>query len=215
MTSGERRSTAERVADRIRELIATGELLPGHELRQAALAQRLEVSRVPVREALQALVASGVVRHVPGSGYTVARLTADELAQLYLLRQLFESTVLRAIPAVTPSDVEYLHELNERMRAEIDGGDVARFQALNQRFHLDMFALSKLDLIVEELRRLWAMSETYRVLWAQSARNRARAVEGHTKLLDVLRRGDLAELARVADERRRALTEDMNYLLAR
>lgn len=215
MTAGERRSTAERVAENIRELIATGELLPGHELRQAALAERLRVSRVPVREALQLLVASGVVRHVPGSGYTVARLTSDELTQLYLLRHLFESTVLRAIPAVTQADIDHLDRLNEAMRTEIDGGDVARFQALNQQFHMDMFALSKMDIVVDELRRLWAMSEAYRVLWAQNPHNRSRAVEGHTKLLDVLRRGDMAELARVADERRQALTEDMNYLLSR
>jgi DNA-binding GntR family transcriptional regulator len=214
-TDGARRSTAERVAESIRELIAKGELLPGHELRQAALAERLNFSRVPVREALQLLAASGVVRHTPGSGYTVARLTADELSQLYLLRNLFESTILRAIPAVTESDVEHLDALNEQMRAEIEGGDVQRFQALNQQFHMDMFALSKLDLVIEELRRLWAMSETYRVLWAQNPANRRRSVEGHTKLLDVLRSGDLSELARVADDRRRALTEDMNFLLAR
>jgi len=216
MTEPARRSTADIVAERIRKLIAEGELLPGQELRQAGLAKLLSVSRVPVREALQSLVAAGIVRHVPDSGYTVARLSISELAQVYELRQMFEDELLRAAPpSVDAATITELERLHAQM-CELTGrdGDIYEFQQRNLEFHMRIFMLSKLDLIVEELRRLWAISEPYRSMWAQDPSNRARSVAGHAQMLDAIRAGDLDLLRSVTHTRRTALASDVNYLLA-
>ena len=60
-----------RVADEVRRMIVSGELLPGHPVRQEHMAGRLGVSRLPVREALRQLAADGLVSHVHNVGYTV------------------------------------------------------------------------------------------------------------------------------------------------
>jgi len=215
MTEPARRSMADIVAERIRKLIAEGELLPGQELRQAGIAKLLSVSRVPVREALQSLVAAGIVRHVPDSGYTVARLSISELAQVYELREMFEDEVLRAITSIDEATISELERLHEQM-CELTGrdADIYQFQRRNLEFHMRIFRLSRLDLIVEELRRLWAISEPYRTMWAQDPNNRARSVAGHAEILDAARAGDLERLRSVTHTRRNALATDVNYLLA-
>jgi DNA-binding GntR family transcriptional regulator len=215
MTEPARRSTPDVVAERIRKLIGEGELLPGQELRQADIAKLLSVSRVPVREALQSLVAAGIVRHVPDSGYTVARLSISELAQVYELREMFEDELLRTIPSV---DEATLAEL-ERLHAEMSGltgpdADVYEFQQRNLEFHMRILTLSKLDLIVDELRRLWAISEPYRAMWAQDPKHRARSAAGHAEMLDAIRAGDMERLRSVSHARRVALASDVNFLLA-
>lgn len=75
-------------------MIFTGELLPGQSIRQELMAERLQVSRLPVREALDGLTATGLVTHVHNVGYTVTRLDRSEFDQVYLMRALLESEVL-------------------------------------------------------------------------------------------------------------------------
>src|SRR5689334_2615479 len=88
---------AQRVASALREAIRTGALLPGEHIRQEIWADRLEVSRLPIREALSTLAADGTVEHDPNRGYFVTKRPPNEIAQLYLLRQLIEPEVIRTI----------------------------------------------------------------------------------------------------------------------
>ena len=62
-------------------LIRTGELSPGQRVDQRAISERLEVSRTPLREALRAMAADGVLTRTPNQGYAVAKLSAADLLQ--------------------------------------------------------------------------------------------------------------------------------------
>src|SRR5258705_13989902 len=81
-------------ADRIRDLIVRRQLLPGEKIGQVELARRLGVSRSPLREALRTLESEGIVTYEKNRGYLVARLDADELAQVYRLRAILEAELL-------------------------------------------------------------------------------------------------------------------------
>src|SRR4051794_7340139 len=72
---------AQRVATSLREAIRTGSLVPGEHIRQELWAERLEVSRLPIREALSRLAADGTVEHDPNRGYFVAKRPSSEIAQ--------------------------------------------------------------------------------------------------------------------------------------
>lgn len=109
-----------RVVEEIRQLMRTGELVPGQQVRQESLAVRLGVSRIPVREALKALETEEVLRHEPHVGYSVARLNADELRQAYLMRRALETEVLLALPRLTTARLRELTEVNAAI------GDPAR-----------------------------------------------------------------------------------------
>lgn len=178
-----------RAVELIRQMMRSQELLPGQPLRQEALAERLGVSRVPVREALKALEAEGVVRHQPNVGYTVARLSAEELRQAYLMRAALEAVVLRELPRLSTAQIIELTEINERIAEAAEAVDVLRIIELNHDFHFVIFRSSGLNLIVDEIERIWKMTEAYRAVYIYDESARRRIVREHRQLINALRRG--------------------------
>jgi DNA-binding GntR family transcriptional regulator len=209
-----RRATgAARVVDEIRLMLRSRELVPGQQVRQESLANRLGVSRVPVREALQALEAEGVLRHEPNVGYSVARLNADELAQIYLMRRALETEVLRALPRLTSAQLKELSRLNENIAEQVERADVAGIIASNQAFHFAMFELSGLDLVVAEIDRLWRRSEPYRTLHLYDSEGRKRIVREHRKMVTALRHGDVEGVIALMNTHRDLTISDLHGAL--
>ncbi|SDY92300.1 DNA-binding transcriptional regulator, GntR family [Saccharopolyspora shandongensis] len=193
-----------RAVELIRQMMRSQELLPGQPLRQEALAERLGVSRVPVREALKALEAEGVVRHQPNVGYTVARLSAEELRQSYLMRAALEAVVLRELPRLSTAQIIELTEINERIEEAAEAVDVLRIIELNHDFHFVIFRSSGLNLIVDEIERIWKMTEAYRAVYIYDESARRRIVREHRQLINALRRGQTERAIAIMDSHRDA-----------
>lgn len=208
-----RATSVQRAVAEIRRMLRSRELVPGQQVRQETLAARLGVSRIPVREALKTLEAEGVMRHEPHVGYAVARLNADELAQVYLMRRALETEVLRALPKLSPDQLRDLTRLNEAITEQVDRVDVAGIVAANQAFHFAMFRLSGLDLVVDEIDRLWRRSEPYRTVHLYDAAGRARVVREHRKMITALRRGDTAAVVALMDAHRDHTVADLHAAL--
>jgi DNA-binding GntR family transcriptional regulator len=206
-------SSVSRVVDEIRAMLRARELVPGQQIRQEALAARLGVSRIPVREALKALEAEGVLHHEPNVGYAVARLNADELAQVYLMRRALEGEVLRALPRLSPEQIKELTALNEAIGEQVERVDVAGIVAANQSFHFAMFGYSGLDRVVVEIDRLWRMTEPYRTVHLYDAAGRARVVREHRKMITALRRGDNEAVVDLMDVHRDNTVADLRAAL--
>jgi DNA-binding GntR family transcriptional regulator len=183
-------SATARVMDEIRNLIVTGEFLPGQSLGQAALAERLAVSRVPVREALKGLQMEGVVTHRHNVGYVVARLDAFDLEQIYIMRGLIEDHLLSTLSESTPAVIKELTRLNTETRKAADGVDIVRMTQLNRDFHMTLLSLSGQPLILDEARRLWARSEAVRVIYLYDEDARERILNDHDEMIAALRKND-------------------------
>ncbi|WIX75475.1 GntR family transcriptional regulator [Amycolatopsis carbonis] len=194
-------SLAERAVLALRELVHDGVLLPGQPIRQAAVAQQLGISRVPVREALKNLEAEGLVEPSPSGGFVVARLSADELSQIYLMRRLLETELLRQITSVPESELAELTALNHRM-AELIDNPSRELRHLNRDFHFRIFRLSGLTHIVAETARLWDKTTPYRLVYSTERAARVRIVDDHDKLIGALRRGDVEGLIQFMDDHR-------------
>ncbi|MEY8040355.1 GntR family transcriptional regulator [Saccharopolyspora cebuensis] len=198
-----------RAVEQIRRMMRSHELLPGQPLRQEALAERLGVSRVPVREALKALEAEGVVRHRPNVGYAVTRFSAEELRQAYLMRTALEAAVLRELPRPGADALAELSALNDRIAEAAQAVDVQRMIALNHDFHFAIFRSSGLHLIVDEIERIWKMTEVYRVVYLYDEAARKRVVREHRQLIGALRRGRTERAIEIMDAHRDATRADL------
>lgn len=182
-------------------MILGGQLLPGEKVHQADLAEQLHVSRIPLREALSTLQAEGVLVHKPNTGYRVARFSSDDLSEIYLMRRLLETEMLRSIDLSEVDDDELIR-LNDLIK-EIDPSDVPdEYQDFNNNFHFTLFAYSPFRLVRDEVSRLWYMSNFYRSIYLHEAATSLQVIADHDRIINAVREADLAELIRASDAHR-------------
>jgi DNA-binding GntR family transcriptional regulator len=211
---GEAAELTRQAADRIRDLIVRRQLLPGEKIGQVELARRLGVSRSPLREALRTLESEGIVSYEKNRGYIVARLDADELAQVYRLRAIMEAELLWSIETPASSQLAELESLNAAMAAAMAAGNVTDLLRFNREFHFAIFELSPLNLFRREVRRLWHLSEGYRATYLWLPETRRRIVNEHDAIVAALRRSDLGAVVELSADHRSASEEVVIGLLA-
>lgn len=127
------------VVEAIREKILHGEIKGGEPLRQAALAEELNVSRIPVREALLQLEAEGLVNFEPHKGATATEISAQQVDEVFELRALLESELLRySIPNLTRDELDEANGFIKQMETMTDKD--ANLGELNYRFHNTLYS---------------------------------------------------------------------------
>jgi DNA-binding GntR family transcriptional regulator len=194
-------------ADAIRDMIRRRELLPGEQVRQQEMAERLEMSRVPIREALHALEKERLLHHWPNRGYFVAKLSTRQLEQIYLMRRLLETALLEQLVWPDEDQLKAITAINKELAKAAEAGDVSRVAVLNRSFHEAIFRLSPLETVHQEVNRLWEMSDSYRAFYLAGPSRHQTATE-HDEIIDALRRHDLGKLVKALNRhRRRALDE--------
>ena len=128
------RSSAAEAYELLLADIEDGNLPPGTRLREVELAERLSISRTPVREALKRLELQGLVAHEPHHGAVVASLEYGQITEMYLLREVLEGTAARlAAQHATAVEIGVLERMVETDRSLVD--QPRRLAQTNRRFH--------------------------------------------------------------------------------
>ncbi|MFE0523997.1 GntR family transcriptional regulator [Streptomyces sp. NPDC001260] len=142
----------ERVLASLRQEIIAGRLLPGDRLVERELADRYGVSRVPVREAIRALVAEGFVHFETPRRTVVRRLTPNDVRELFELREALEVYAAGlAASNATPEDLAEVEELLERAAAATEAGDAELITDINSRLHDRIVAMAGNSLLTAAL----------------------------------------------------------------
>ena len=175
----------------IKQAILNLDFAPGAQLRIDELAERLGISRTPIREALLRLESEGLVRIAPRVGFFVAEITRRDLIELFEIRQLLEGhAAKRAAAQLTDEDLAFVDRLLDQARAAVAQGDLAGFQETEIAFH---------DFFVEHAqnRRLLALMAsirdlTYRqrVLSLASVENVRQSLVEHQRIAEALHQRD-------------------------
>lgn len=132
----------EQVVDYVKEQILRGELNPGEQIKEVAMAESLGISRAPIREALQLLVREGLVESRPQRGKFVVELTSKEILDSYFVGGVLEGAAVGAtMHLYEERDIRELEEIIYIMKVEaLDGGDHIRLNELDHRFHRVIFS---------------------------------------------------------------------------
>lgn len=147
----------------LRDLVLTGEIEPGERLSEVALAQRLNVSRTPLRSALQRLEQEGLVALIPSGGYAVRSFSKQEIIDAIELRGVLEGTAARlaAERGVSPKQIKALDEavrqLDLVMQASAHEMDFERYETLNGEFHRLLWNLCGSELLLREIERMTSL----------------------------------------------------------
>ena len=198
------------VLGEVRRAITTGELRPGAAIRQEALAERLEVSRVPLREALKTLEGEGLVTYRAHRGYRVVELSMADLREVYRLRELLEAEAVRAaVPLLDEAVFGRLEAAQAEVEQAAEEGAVAAMAAANRRFHFALFEAAAMPRLVRMIGTLWDSTDAYRSLYYAGDENRRHVVAEHRAALAALRAGDAEGAVRWFDRHRAAAVETL------
>ena len=193
------RATADLITDVLRAQILDGELEPGAHVNEVHVSERFEVSRGPVRQAVQRLVQEGLLTHARNRGTRVVELDLDDVADVYQVRAALEREAgLALLPDVPASLLDQLDEVLVEMSQAVDQDSWSAISLADVRFHQSIVnaaqspRLSRIfsTLVAESLLCIRRLEIAYQ--------SRDRLVQQHRKLADLLRSGDqdayLAEL---------------------
>ncbi|NML55290.1 GntR family transcriptional regulator [Streptomyces sp. R302] len=203
------------VLEELRGAITSGELRPGAPIRQDALAARLQVSRVPLREALKALEAEGLVVHHVHRGYFVAQLSLTDLEEIYRIRALLETEAVDRALTLRPDGFhEALAGIQREVERAAKAGDVAAMAEANRRFHFALIEGCGMPRLVRMITTLWDSTDAYRSLYYTDPAHRAQAVHEHRAVLDGILQDDKANVLRWLDDHRAHAVAALRAVLA-
>jgi DNA-binding GntR family transcriptional regulator len=167
-------TATEHALAQLRELLLSGALAQGTRIDQAELAKRFGVSIVPIREALARLQSLGLVEIVPHRGVFVAQVSADELVDIYTVREVIEEQAARiAAPKLSDADVQSLEKIAAAMSAAAKAKDFARLLVHNRELHFTIYRAAGRRHMLQVIERMWDLSARYAHLQLHAVPERA------------------------------------------
>ena len=150
----ERRSLHSEVVDQLRDMIDRGELAPGSKLNEKALCESFAVSRTPMREAIRALAAEGLVVLTPNRGASVANVSEAQILESFLVIGALEGLAGElAAPRITDAQLQEIRDLHAAMLERRAANDLDGYYAVNRRIHDAIFDVAD-NALLKEMRRI-------------------------------------------------------------
>ncbi|WP_377194084.1 GntR family transcriptional regulator [Ruegeria meonggei] len=189
-----RQSLPDVITNDLRERILSGEMAEGETIRQEALAEDYDVSRMPIREALKRLDAEGLVQLTNNRGASVTMHSLSEIGEIFDLRVLLEVDLFQhAIPRMRKAGYETCERILDEMEKSYDAYDVGRWGSLNYEYHMALYAAADRGLTNEILQRVNRQSDRYVRMHLSVMEQREPAKKDHRQLLSLARAGQVQD----------------------
>lgn len=186
-------SLSELAYTQLRDGVLSGSLLrDGKRVSVVTLAAQLNMSRSPVRSAIERLVAEGLVTLQP-AGVALVEHKYEELLRLLEVRAVLEGLSARLAASRLDADtLAVLEDIHARFQRAVEAGDTKKARTLDFEFHQVVMSASANPFLVDDLNRVQArvIVGTYTIAWTPAQRD---AVSEHAAILDALRSGDASE----------------------
>lgn len=180
-----------RIREALENAIVDGRYAPGARLDPEALAREFDCSRTPIREALQQLEASGLVRVAAKRGTFVSEWSVDELAERFEVMAELEAMCARlAARRITGAEMGALEAAHEDCRRLAEAGDIDAYYGANSEFHGCIYRATHNAFLAQEASRLHAVLQPYRRMQLQVRNRMARSFAEHETVVAAIREGD-------------------------
>ena len=181
----------------IKRCILNGTYKPGTKVKELVIAQKLSISRGPIREALQVLVKEGLVVWAPQQGKFITELNPKQIRDSYFAGGILEAAaVSTALHRYTAKDIKKLEEIAEKMRKVAEDNEPVELLAdLDDKFHKILFSRIDNEFVVEFCRRsCQGLSKFLLFRFWIKLYTAHEVYTRHKKIIDTLKQGDAIEL---------------------
>lgn len=189
------------VFNTLRQAILKGELKPGERLMEMALAERLGVSRTPIREAMRKLELEGLVVMIPRRGAQVANITEQDLNDVLEVRIALENMAIeKACRRMTEEQLGMLWMAAEEFERDMQDGNLVKMAEADVAFHEILYEASGNKRLIQVLNNLREQIYRYRVEYLKEEETRQQLVREHQELFRAIRERDVERARRISYE---------------
>lgn len=182
------------VFNTLRHAILRGEMEPGERLMEIQLAQKLGVSRTPIREAIRKLELEGLVIMIPRKGAEVAHITEKDMKDVLEVRSALEELAATlACNNVTPERIDELKLANKRFEAAIVSKDVVDIVDADVHFHDIIYAMTNNQRLIQIINNLREQMYRYRLEYVKDARTHSILISEHNDIIAKLSKKNVEE----------------------
>lgn len=186
------------VFNTLRQAILKGELAPGERLMEIQLAERLGVSRTPIREAIRKLELEGLVLMIPRKGAEVAKISEKSLRDVLEVRRSLEELAIElACKRMTPADIDELEKKQEEFKDAVAKGQAMEIAETDEAYHDIIYKGTRNDRLIQMINNLREQMYRYRLEYIKDEATRQTLMEEHEDILDALRRRKAEEAREV------------------
>ena len=177
----------------LKHAIITGDLPAGSRIVETDYAERMHISRTPLREALRKLERDGLVEYMLRRGVIVRAFTIADVEEIYTIRNCLEMITLPAIiQNATPQDIARLRAILNVMDPLTESGDVANLSPRARRFHAELTAISGLKRTIRAIEGQDEYITRFSAISIAKEDRRAAAHQEHHELVNLVEKKDLA-----------------------
>lgn len=203
------------VFNTLRDAILKGELEPGERLMEIQLAERLGVSRTPIREAIRKLELEGLVLMIPRKGAEVAKISEKSLRDVLEVRRSLEE--LAAELACQRMDAEALKDLEDAQKAfiqAVESGETMTMAEADEHFHDVIYMGTGNTRLVQILNNLREQMYRYRLEYIKDRQTRNTLIQEHQEIIDSIEKKDIERAKKAIlvhiDNQERTILENMD-----
>ncbi len=187
------------VFNTLRQAILKGELKPGERLMELTLADRLGVSRTPIREAMRKLELEGLVVMIPRRGAQVAGISEKDLNDVLEVRIALEKIAIeKACTHMTEKDIDELVAASENFAKKLQDKDVVNLAEADEAFHELIYKASDNQRLLQVLSNMREQFYRYRVEYLKEEETREQLLKEHQELIKAIGRRDIAKAQEIA-----------------
>lgn len=171
----------------LRQSIIQGDLKPGERLMEIQLAQKMGVSRTPVREAIRKLELEGLVIMTARRGAEVAPITENDLTDVLEVRKALECLAAEiACDRITQEELEELKRLIVAFKDAIMKDNLTEIAKYDVKFHESIYAATRNKRLIQMLNNLREHIYRYRLQYIKDSRKRHTLIEEHTEIVNAI-----------------------------
>jgi len=196
-----RKSLGQHVFENLKEAIIRGEVAPGDRLVESRIAEVLDISRTPVREAIHKLEREGLLRKLPKGGFAVMNLTREDIEETFGIRCVLESYAARLVALNhREEDLEALEEKIEEFQACLEKGQIEELPGINTAFHNLFYGLSRSPKLIKLINDLRDQIFRYRKIILKVDNMAKMSNADHRKMLAAIRERNAVKVEKVVRE---------------
>jgi DNA-binding GntR family transcriptional regulator len=196
-----RKSLGQYVFENLRHAIIRGDLHPGDRLVESRIADRLDISRTPVREAIHKLEREGLLRKLPRGGFIVMNLSREDIEETFGIRSVLESYAAKlAALNHREEDLKPLEDKIEEFQRALEKGRTDKLPKINTEFHNLFYALSRSPKLIRMVNELRDQIYRFRKLLLSMDNMARTSNEDHRKMVEAIRKRDAQRVETLVSE---------------